>query len=345
MVRRVRPGRRDAARRPLRWTGPPPLLVIATLAAMVVLPFLDGGTAGASPASTTSPRSLEPYVVHPQLTEVSRGGEVTREVAPVRLKQVPLGIASVNMFKMLTPELAHADAVKVTAQSGIDVIGWQEANRFTGVLHDLPGWRTRTFMDGAQPSELAVSWRDSEFSFVSARQRSVATGVGWQEGLYPFPTRKVATVTLRHRATGRLLTVVDTHLPQAIEDLSRPGRWTPTINAGRARAQLQRIAALWKGLDDHWLVGIGDFNFDARADATQHPPGGPRAALGPVAVSNYMALGTDVEPTFPENGRYIDYVWLDRRAHAAGTARFVRQWVLGGLNSDHNALVVRVVLS
>ena len=134
-------------------------------------------------------------------------------------------------------------------------------------------------------------------------------------------------------------------LPQAIEDLDRPGHWAPTINAGRAREQLLRVAALWRKLGDHWLVGTGDLNFDARGDAAHVAPGGPRAALGPTTVTSYMALGTQVEPTFPEHGRYIDYVWIDRQAKKSGTARFTGQRVVSGLNSDHNVLVTQLLLS
>ena len=180
---------------------------------------------------------------------------------------------------------------------------------------------------------------------MSAHQRQVALGVSWREGRYPFGNRLVATVTLRHRDTGRLLTVVDAHLPQKIEDLARPGRWTDTINAFRARNQLQRIATIWKQAPGRWVVGTGDFNFDARADARQHPAGGPIRALGPTAVSSYMKLGLDVPPTYPGNGRNIDYVWADRSAYAAGRIRFAGQWVIGGFRSDHNALLARLVLS
>lgn len=351
MVRRFRRVRQRAPRRPrstLGWAGPPPLLLLATVAALAALPFLGDGSAAsgalAPTAATTSPRSVEPHVVGPQRLEVSRGG-VTRTAAPVELKQVRLGVATANMFKRLTPDQALADALRITRDPGVDVVGWQEAEDFTDVLHRLPGWRTKTFRDVTGPSELAVSWRRDEFRLVSARQLRMTTGVGWEDGLYPFPSRRAAVVTLQHRDTGRLLTVLDTHLPQAIEDLARPGYWAPTINAGRAREQLRRIASLWNKIGDHWLVGTGDFNFDARADAAHRPAGGPRAALGPTAVSSYMALGTQVTPTFPENGRYIDYVWIDRRAQKAGTASFAGQRVISGLNSDHNVLVGRIVLS
>ena len=354
MVRRVRLGRRHGRERPLRrthrWAGPPPLLLVATVAALLVTPFVDDDPAPppqitTAAVTTTSPRSVEPHTVRPQRVAGSRGGQASRGIAPVHLKPAYVGVASFNMFRQLSAAHAHQDALRLTRRAGVDVVGWQEADRFTGVLHHLPGWRTRTFPFGKRSSELAVSWRASEFQLVSARQRQVAHGVSYREGRYPFGNRMVATVTLRHRDTGRVLTVVNAHLPQKIEDLSRPGRWTPTINAYRARNQLDRIAGIWRTVPGRWVVGTGDFNFDARADAVHRPAGGPRRVLGPIAVSSYMELGMKVAPTFPENGRNIDYVWADRTAYADGRMRFAGQWVVGGFRSDHNALLARLVLS
>lgn len=321
--------------------------MIATVAALAITPFVDTDPTPPARISTaaqtlTSPRSVEPHTVHPQRVA---GGQGAHGVRPVHLKPATVGIASLNMFRKLSLAHAHQDAMKLTRHPGVDVVGWQEANRFAGPLHHLPGWQTRTFPFGEGHSELAVSWRASEFRLVAAHQRQVALGVSYREGRYPFGNRMVVTVTLQHRETGRLLTVVDAHLPQKIEDLSRPGRWTQTINAYRARNQLHRIADIWKQVPGRWVVGTGDYNFDARADAVHHPAGGPRSALGPTAVSSYMKLGMKLPATYPGNGRNIDYVWADRQGYADGRMRFAGQWVLGGFHSDHNALLARLVLS
>jgi hypothetical protein len=324
--------------------------MIVTVAALLLMPFVNddpepSGSIATAAVTTTSPRSVEPRTIRPQRVAESRAGQAARGVAPVRLKPVHVGVASFNMFRKLSGAHARRDALRLTRRPGVDVVGWQEADNFVGVLHHLPGWRTRTFPFGRGSSELAVSWRASEFRLVSAHQRQVALGVSWREGRYPFGNRMVATVTLRHRETGRLLTVVDAHLPQKIEDLARPGRWTPTINAFRARNQLHRVAETWRHAPGRWVVGTGDFNFDARADARHRPAGGPRRALGPIAVSSYMKLGVKVPATYPENGRNIDYVWADRHAYAEGRMRFTGQWVLAGFHSDHNALLARLVLA
>lgn len=357
MVRRVRLGRPDAPS-PARktpttslWAGPPRLLIAATVAGFIAAPFLAHDPAEAPDAMTTasahvvSPRVVEPHVVHPKVVYPPlRGGHATAGLRPVRLKQVTVGVASMNMFRQLSSLHAGQDARTLTRLPGVDVVGWQEAERFGGVLHALPGWDTKTFPFGRQNSELAVSWRSSEFRLLSAHQTQVAYGVSSRYGRYPFGNRLVAVVTLEHKDTGRRLTVINAHLPQKIEDLDRPGRWTRTINSYRARNQLRRIVGIWRNVPSRWIVGTGDYNFDALADARHKLGAAPRRAYGDTAVSSYQRLGFTVAPTYPENGRRIDYVWADRRAYADGRMRFTNQWVVGGLNSDHNALVAQLRL-
>lgn len=361
MVRRVRLGRRDAPERARKWAGPPPLLMLATLVGFGVVPFLDHPAPAPAPEPRMAVVSSDVHT-HPlavpdadrppaamprpgQSGQSGQAGQLTHGIRPVQLKPLHVGVASMNMFRKLSPAHARADARKLTRHAGVDVVGWQEADRFGAVLHSLPGWDTKTFPFGKRNSELAVSWRSSEFSLVSAQQRQVALGVSWRQGRYPFGNRLVAVVTLEHRETGRLLTVIDVHLPQAIEDLDRPGRWRDTINAFRARNQLQRIASTWKTAPGRWVVGTGDYNFDARADARYRPAGGPRRALEGTAVSSYQALGTDVATTHWPTGRRIDYVWVDRAAYRQHEIAFAGQWVLGGFHSDHRPLVARLVLS
>lgn len=354
MVRRVRSGRPDAlspARRTTLWAGPPRLLILLTLAGFVAAPFVADEPAASRPgistvsAPVTSPRLLEPQVVHPKVVYPLRGGKAASGLRPVQRKQVVVGVASMNMYRKLTDGQAAADARRLTGRAGLDVVGWQEANRYGAVLKSLRGWDTKTFPFGNRRSELAVSWRSSEFRLVSARQTQVADGVSARVGRYPFGNRLVAVVTLEHKGTGQRLTVINAHLPQAIEDLDRPGRWTPTINAFRARNQLTRIAGIWRDASARWIVGTGDYNFDALADARHRLSGAPRRAFGDLAVSSYQRLGFDVAPTFPSNGRRIDYVWADREAYRAGRIRFTGQWVVGGMYSDHNALVAQLRLS
>lgn len=349
MVRRVRLGRRHDDERASTWRGPPPLLLIVTVVALVVTPFVDRDPQAPERVTTVSATAgpmLGPAAI-PTMQQPARlaGGTASGSVEPVALKPVRAGVATLNMYRKLSVAQARQDALTLTRRPSIDVVGWQEAQGFGAALRGLPGWTTQTFGFGEGRSELAVSWRSSEFTLVRARQRVVATGVGWDVGRYPFGTRLVAVVTLKHRVTGRTLTVINTHLPQAIEDLDLLGNFTSTINAYRAKNQLRKIAQVFRTAPGRWVVGAGDYNFDARADARERPAGGPRDALDGTAVSSYQKLGVDVAPTFPPHGRWIDYVWADQQAYAEGRIRFAGQWVLKGLNSDHHALVAQLVLS
>lgn len=350
----VRLGRRDApspARKQSHWAGPPPWLILVTLLGLLVAPFVDHEPAEsrAELAATTSyvvsPRFLEPQLIRRQVLSPALGGVASSGLKPVTLKPIEVGVASFNMYRQLSSAQAEHDARALVGQSGVDVVGWQEAFPFPHVLRGLRGWETKTFSVGKETTELAVSWRSSTFKLVSARQIKAARGVSAKVGRYPFPNRQVAVVTLKHRATGRLLTVLNTHLPWAIEDLDRPGHWTPTINTLRARRQLARLAMAIGQAQGRWVVATGDFNFDAGADSRYQPPGGPVRALRDVATSSYQQLGREVSSTFPENGRRIDYVWANRAAYRSGRIRFTKHWVLGGLYSDHNALITRLRLS
>jgi endonuclease/exonuclease/phosphatase family metal-dependent hydrolase len=352
VVRRVRFGRRDDVRRPSRWTGPPPLLLVATVAALVIAPFVADDTPASVPAARQAAavsaahtaRTVEPRIV--RTAELPKqGGQSGAGIAPVRLAPIDIGVATYNMFRNLPISEATADARLLTSHPEIDVVGWQEADPYRAVLHDLPGWTTKTFAQDPGSAELAVSWRTSEFRLVSAHVRKVALGLSWREGRYPFGNRYVAVVRLEHRDTGRVLTVLDTHLPQKIEDLADPGSWLSTINSIRARVQLDRLADIWQRAPGRWIVGTGDFNFDARSDARGRPVGGPRETLGNRAESTYQLLGDDIGPTHPPTARNIDYVWLDRSSLRDGLIDLRSQRVLGGYHSDHRPLLARLRLS
>lgn len=343
--------RRAAGR--VRWAGPPPLLVLATLLGFVVAPLVDQGSSAVAqqPAgiAALSPRYVEPRIVHPARPttddSAARAGEAGSTADTLRLAPLEVGVASFNMFRQLTADQARADALSLTSRPGVDVVGWQEAETFGSVLHSLPDWTTKTFRYGDGNAELAVSWRSDEFRLVSARLRRVALGVSSTEGRYPFGNRLVAVVTLARRGTDQLLTVVNTHLPQKAEDPDRPGEWLDTINATRARAQIARLVDMWQHASGRWVVGTGDYNIDAGADARYRLRGGPLAELGKTAVSTYQRLGSDLGPTHPPTGRNIDYVWLDRSALRQGRIALNGQRVPGGFNSDHDPLIAWLTLT
>lgn len=327
-----------------RWAGPPPLLVLATVLAFVIAPVFSGSDSGYASDGERGPG-----------TATLASGE-TREIPSVGTKPLTsagqtierrheIGVVTMNQFNQLSIAQARADAVAVTSKSAADIVGWQEATRFGSVFGTLRdrGWATRRFPGGAK--ELAVSWRQSEFEYVASTSRLVAFGVDDVTGRYPFGNRYIIRVTLRHRATGRLLSVINTHLPHKSEDRDRPGHWTRTSNAARARFQLERMRREWETAPGRWVVGTGDYNFDARADARVGLPRAPAQALAPVARSSYAVLGgRNLPPTHPPTGRYIDYVHASKTSLDSGDLKFLSQRTLFGLNSDHRALLVRMVL-
>ena len=326
-----------------RWTGPPPLLVLATVLAFVIAPvFSRSDTTHASDSSDGVQASLASDVVQetPPI-----GAEPPALAGQVIERRDLLGVVTMNQFRKLSLDHAREDALFVTSRSGVDVVGWQESNRFGPVFATLRqrGWATRQFPKRAK--ELAISWRRSEFEYVSSSSRLVAYGVDGVDGRYPFGHRYIIRVTLRHRETGRLLSVIDTHLPQKIEDLDHPGRWTTTSNAARARFQLERMTREWRHSPGRWVVGTGDYNFDARADAEVGLAKAPAKALASVATSSYAVLGVrDLLPTHRPTGRHLDYVHAAKSDLRAGHVEFLGQRTFTGLNSDHRPLLVWLAL-
>ena len=326
-----------------RWAGPPPLLVLATVLAFVLAPvfsrsdsgYASDGDAGVQ-ASFASDEAPEIPLVGDK--PPTRGGQTIA-------RRDLIGVVTMNRYIQLSKEQARDDALAVASHPGADVIGWQEAWSSAPAFQAMRerGWQTRRFPKSA--AELAVSWRKSKFAFVSATARRVAYGVDSSGVRYPFGNRYVVRVTLRHLGTGRLLSVINTHLPRMSEDPERPGRYTTTPNAAKAQFALKRMRKTWELAPGRWVLGTGDYNFDARADERIGVPGGPARTLGPVATSSYSELGIgDLPPTHPDTGRYIDYVHARKSDLKAGEVEFLGQRALLGLSSDHRPLLVRIAL-
>jgi hypothetical protein len=326
-----------------RWVGPPPLLVLATVLVFVIAPVVSRTDPGhASEGDRDTQVSLS-AVSAPEMPPL--GAKPPTQKGATLERRDEIGVLTMNQYRQLSVSQALRDARSITSRSGVDVVGWQESQRFGPVFAALRGrgWGTRRFPHGAR--QLAVSWRRSEFKYVSATSRLVAYGVDRVSGRYPFGHRYITRVTLRHRLSGRLLSVINTHLPHKIEDRDRPGRWLKTSNAARARFQLERMRREWREAPGRWVVGTGDYNFDARADSRTRLPRGPTKALAPVATSSYAVLGgRDVLPTHPPTGRHIDYVHAAKPGLRAGHIKFLEQRTFGGLHSDHRALLVRMAL-
>lgn len=258
-----------------------------------------------------------------------------------------IGLASFNVYRHLPRRDALADAVRLTGDDRVDVIGWQEtrADYFPDVRRRLAreGWDTWQLWEPDGPFWLAVSWRQAEFSLVDGAWTEAHGGAGPQRTDLPYPPRGFVTVTLRHRESGRLLTVVDTHLNQGIET---GDGFTDRVNADDAREHLRLLAEVWDEVPGDLVVGTGDFNFDFSDDFRARPDGGIWDTQHGHATSSYEVLGLDgVEPTHGD--RWIDYLWIaDRtlrvKAKDTGTGQFVGHESLDGYASDHRPLVAQI---
>lgn len=258
-----------------------------------------------------------------------------------------LGVATFNVYRHLPRRDAMADALRLTRNDAVDVIGWQEtrADYFPDVKERLArrGWDTWQLWEPDGPFWLAVSWRRDRFELVDGSWTEVHGGAGKQRTDLPFPPRGYVVVTLRHRDSGRLLTVVDTHLNQGIET---GDGFQDSVNADYAKEHLRELAEVWDTVPGDLVVGTGDFNFDFHDDFRARPEGGIWDTQHDHAASSYQVLGLDgVEPT--RGSRWIDYVWIADRtlrvdAKDAGSGQYVAHRSLGGFNSDHRPLVARI---
>jgi endonuclease/exonuclease/phosphatase family metal-dependent hydrolase len=281
-------------------------------------------------------------------SEQVRSGQPSRSAAKLPGRVVDdVGVASFNVYRHLPRRLAVEDALRLTAYDEVDIVGWQEtrASYFPAVKRRLArrGWDTWQLWQPHGPFWLAVSWRRDRFSLVDGSWTEAHRGAGKQRTDLPFPPRGYVVVTLRHRSSGRLLTVLDTHLNQGIET---GARFQDTLNATYAKEHLRALADVWDDLPGDLVVGTGDFNFDFRDDFRARPAGGIWRTQHGRATSSYEVLGTDgVEPT--RGSRWIDYVWIaDRtlrvRARDTGSGQFVRHESLGGFHSDHRPLLAEI---
>lgn len=275
-------------------------------------------------------------------------GKPRQSAAPLRGDLVDtLGVASFNVYRHLSRRDALADALKLTADRDVDVIGWQEtrARYFPAIREELAsrGWETWQLWQENGPFWLAVSWRRADFELVGGHWTEAHGGAGKRRTDLPFPPRGFIEVTLRHKETGKLLTVVDTHLNQGIEE---GDGFSGRVNASYARTHLKLLAKAWDRAPGDLVVGTGDFNFDHLDDREARPRGGVLDTQRGYATSSYQVLGLDgVTPT--RGTRWIDYVWIadrDLREHGKdrGTGQFVEHRSLGGYHSDHRPLLATV---
>lgn len=271
-----------------------------------------------------------------------------REVMENMCPLTTLGVVSYNCRRSNHSETFLEEARRLAGRPDVQVIGWQEAfnhGRWFPHLRDL-GWETAWF-DG-DGVEVPISWAADELDLVDVEVTWMHES--WPGKKRPKPARFVSRVDLRHRATGHLLSVLNTHVTARIESRVRPGHWRDASGYERALRHFAELARLWSELPGRWSVGTADLNFDFRAESRIRPRGGPTDRLDGLARSNWQALGTDdIDWTVisPVDGAPVlfDYVYAGRQAVERGWMAFRDQRVLEGFASDHRPLLVRFDLS
>lgn len=262
-----------------------------------------------------------------------------------------LGVVSYNIHRVQSLEAFTDEALQLTALPGVGIVGWQEAMDHRASFPALleRGWETAYF-SGSR--ENPVSWDSAVFEYVEAAQHRMHEAYPGRSGAQR-PGRWVSRVTLRHRATGFGLSVLNTHVASRGESWDVLGTWRENATAPRVREHLAQMAQMWQNVPGRYVIGMGDFNIDARADAAKVLPGGPVDRFRRRAVSNWQALGTDTIPKTldlpagPHRGTPLlyDYVFASARCVDARWLRFVAHEALAGWNSDHTPLRVDVELS
>ncbi|WP_435743344.1 hypothetical protein [Nocardioides sp. SYSU DS0663] len=260
-----------------------------------------------------------------------------------------VGVVSYNALRLLPLHRARADWDRLTSRRDVDLIGWQESKspafRELHPQYRSRGWETWHWPDPDGPISLAVTWRRATFRLLDVDFRKMHDGGYPSQTTHPFPARWVVTARFRHRATGRTVTLLNTHVNQHIETGQRFER---NLNARRAQKHLAALAQMWETAPGTVVVGTGDYNFDHVDDAAARPAGGITRVFRGHATSSYQVLGLDgLRPT--RNTRWIDYVFLaDRsmrsRSNPDAPAQFARHRVLAGFHSDHAPVLARVRL-
>lgn len=252
-----------------------------------------------------------------------------------------LTVASFNVDRTGRPRAIAADVRRLLGRDDVDLVGWQEADTtaFARTARAVPGWRTEIFDAADGQRQVPISWRTSRWARVSAAVHPMTAGAGRDVTDHPFRPKWATAVTLRHRATGRVVTLLDTHVPNHVET---GDRWEDNANAAAARRHYRRLADLL-GRPGGVRLATGDFQWDHHDDLAARPRGGITATFAGRARSSFEVLGlTGVCPT--RNTRWIDYVWIDEPSLAAGRAGFVTHRSLDGYASDHRPVLATIAL-
>lgn len=215
----------------------------------------------------------------------------------------------------------------------VDVLTLNEAAKHYAAIREVCGEQDFGFIhadgSGFNARQNVILYRQSVF-----QPSEVPTAVELMcEATAGTPERYMVSKRLVHAGTKRVLKVRSTHMNAHVEKKSWQAlpRFSQYLWHGR---NLRRSMGFSKESPAVQLLGM-DCNANYRLRRVRLAPVFPWALLRTVgARSSYAVVGRPGAGT--KGHRLIDGVWLMR----APFARFVSHRIVGGLGSDHNALVV-----
>lgn len=240
--------------------------------------------------------------------------------APVTIKPKPV------TFRNMTANVQHTDpAVQTIAEIGrlaqlADVIGWQEIETPVEVnaLKALEGFEH--FLPGGAANAVPISWRTAVFELVTSESILVHRGIP-----HVTPNRYINVVVLQHKASGLMLTRINTHVLNGIERGGLP--IANLIRRPKAKKHFTMLAAQLMRWND--IIVAGDFNVNYFAE--KHLPVEQRCSWFPLTA---LRNATFVMPAVGTHGpRAIDWT-----AHTGALQADIPFLAPVGF-SDHRAVI------
>lgn len=269
------------------------------------------------------------------------------------------GVAQLNIKRDNTEAQQRADLATVLPQA--DLVGINEGTGGLAAVRayvSANGDRWHIFegksgVPGHQEEILLA--RKSEFSVVSGGSGTMLMCDPNGPNV-PFP-KVVNWRTYLHQDSGRTLVHIGIHLPPSIDAKGHPSSNTENVNC--AVKTIDTVKAMvvdlgrQSGADRVEIVVTGDLNIDfvtdkkvryrdfpyVRFDESDDPATVPSLRSG---WAKFGTAGSSATFGSASEGRYIDYVYFWKRTIPKLTLDSQR--VVGGLNSDHRAVVARMSL-
>jgi hypothetical protein len=221
-----------------------------------------------------------------------------------------LGHANIQQTDNMPDELATVDLV----HDHCDVATWNEARDSAGAIDALLGWDSRAYLG------LSVAWNTAKLQWVMSGHNVVmqgghvgADGKPGGDSRRVGPSRAVLWVTLREKATSRLV-IVATHHTVAKADTT--AKWRRGIRAAGWAGVVRSLRDARKTFPDAKLILTGDLN-----------------TIG--AITAFVTLGIREARTPATHGR-------NRYDRIFGEVSNVRTLAT---RSDHKALLATVSLA